>query len=126
MSLKDKMGTALAADPALVALVGDRIGPDTEDNGNPPYIAYHQYDGGDEHTYAGVAMEQEIGIELDCVAGTYTVAQNVANAVEAAMQAWAKPGNLRPQKVDRDDEYDTATGRHYVTLQYQIWWNGRE
>ena len=124
-TLKNKLGAYLAAYAPLITLVSTRIGPaESEEDMAPPYVVYYQDSSRPEWTY-DAESEEEIGIEIDCIGTSYTNAQAIADAVQAALKAWLIPGSLIPQRVDRDDSYDVATKRHYVTLQYEIWSNGR-
>lgn len=123
--VKNLIGARLAGYAPLVALVGNRIGPvEAEEDSELPHVVFFQFGGRSERTYKGEA-EQEIEIEIDCVAATYTVAQAVANVVETVMRGVEVLGDRRVEALDRDDMYDPGTERHYVVLQYQIWWNRR-
>ncbi len=59
-------------------------------------------------------------VQIDCYAPTYTVAQSVAEAIDAALSASASP-DLACWRESSRDLYDNETQLHRVSVDMSVW-----
>jgi len=115
MSAESILYTILAADVGVTALVGTRIYPDLIPQGKaPPYIGYERVATDPIATIHGTILGTDAGMVVACWAETRIQAEQIADAVAAAMQAG---GHVY---TSRGAELDDATGRLAATLDYTI------
>jgi len=115
MSAESKIYSILAAAPAVVALVGQRIYPDLiPERVTLPYIGFERVGTDPIRTMHGTILADDCQMVVACWAATRTAAEALADAVAAAMQS---AGELYDA---RGGELDEATGRLAATLDYSI------
>lgn len=125
MTLGEALRDHLLDHAPLVALVGSRIYPQViAQSAAMPAIAYTVV--GDVPTNAlcgtGLAL-RNVRVQIDVVArdlAAYDTAQNVADAVDAAMTADAP--TFRALRLTRQDGYEREPQMHTVRLDFSLWW----
>lgn len=115
MSAETQLYALLSGNAGVTALVGTRIYPDLiPEEKDSPYIGYERVATAPIATIHGSVPGTEVGMAVACWAETRVQAEEVADAVEAAMRA---AGHVYR---GRGAEIDAATGRLAATLDYEL------
>lgn len=115
MSAETQLYTLLAGAAGVTALVSTRIYPDlVPEAKDPPYIGYERVSTEPVTTLEGTVLASKAGMAVACWATTRVVAEQIADAVVAALAgtAWRYEG--------RGSEVDETTLRMAATLQISI------
>jgi hypothetical protein len=122
--MEEALTAHLLAWPALAALVGDRIGWKTREQGSPlPAVVLHLVSGRPDQTMKGRSGLSRGRVQADCLAESYTVALAVERAVAGATEALPRPafgGSFVENQRDTltDTETDPIVGR---SLDLMVW-----
>lgn len=115
MSAESELYSLLSAASGVTDLVGDCIYPDLIPEGkDAPYIGYERVTTTPIATIHGTVLGTDVGLVVACWAATRIQAEQIADAVAAAMQA---AGHVY---TGRGAELDEATGRLAATLEYTL------
>ena len=105
----------LEANGTVSAAIGTRIYPDLiPKEKDPPYIGFERVGTEPIATIHGTVVAENVRLLVACWSTTRLQAEQIADAVEAAMQA---AGHIY---AARGAELDEATGRLAATLDYEI------
>lgn len=115
MSAESILFSTLTADAGVAALVSDRVYPDlVPQNKQAPYIGYERVSTDPIRTVHGTVVASNVVLVVACWADTRSGAEQVADAVAAAMQAAGMT------YAARGSEMDEASGRLAATLNFEI------
>jgi hypothetical protein len=110
----------LKGNAQLAALVGTNIFPIIIPQGTAfPCISYQRISGMPANTLSGHSGLEEIDLQIDVWAKTYTEAKAIAKAVRAAMPASGTPFSAR-LRMDEDLPGDDGT-YFRVSMEYTVW-----
>lgn len=115
MSAESQLYAILSADAPLSAMVEDRIYPDLIPEGVAiPYVGYERANADPLRTLEGTVLAEDVGLVIACWAATRVQANQIADAVRAALAgtAW--------RYESATAEVDEATGRLAATLQVSL------
>lgn len=110
---------ALIAAPAVTALVGQRVAAGIMPEGTVrPYVTYALITGERIPSMTDSGLMRHARIQLDCFADSYSVAKQIALAVQTAIEASAL---FEVVFITDQDLYDPETNLFYVVLDYSVW-----
>lgn len=115
MSAESELYSLLSAAAGVIALVADRIYPDLIPEGkDAPYLGYERANAEPVTTLEGTVLAWRVNLVIACWADTRLQANQIADAVLAALAgtAWRYEGS--------GSEVDEATGRLAATLQISL------
>lgn len=96
-------------------------------NATLPAIKYFQVSDPPEHTHDGRSKLRHPRFQLDCYADTYLKAHRLANQVVTALDGYR--GQMGQSTCgagfaeDERDNHDPETGRHWVSVDIEIWYS---
>ena len=125
MGLIEDFYPRLSTYPGLVVLIGDRIWPvEAEQGEKRPHCVYEQVSGGRRYSHNGYSNLQRPRMQVNCYAGTYEIAKDIAAQVTEALESWfsVKTGGNRQQ--NEIDMIDPATTFYVVVVDFFIWYKG--
>ena len=115
----------LKGNAPLAALVGTKIFPLIVPQGTAfPCISYQRISGMPANTLSGHSGLEEIDLQIDVWAKTYTEAKAIAKAVRAAMPAKGTPFSAH-LRMDEDLPGDDGT-YFRVSMEYVVWFQENE
>lgn len=116
MSAESTTYAALSAWSPLTALVASRIYPDEAAEGAAlPAVIYERSGSSPHYTLSGELVACEATISVSVVARTRAAANQVADAITAAMHAISAPS------IERDGESYPEEGLYQTTVSFSVW-----
>lgn len=125
--LEEALVTYLASQPALVALVADRIAPRTlTECRDLPMLSFFEVSRNEVHIKVGyVAPLVTVSIQFDIFAGSYVQATEVAQALKSSLYAWSQPADPVVYKcfiADEQNEVVSETKQHRRIVDVLVWY----
>lgn len=129
MIIEQAIITALLADSALIAVVGQRIYPvlapqDIE----APYVVINKISGPRNHSMGGSSHLVNPRFQFSCFATTYAVAKQVSGLIQTVLQGYSGTlGGVGGVAVngcfyeDETDMYEDDTKLFHVALDFKLW-----
>jgi hypothetical protein len=113
---EEQVKTALLANAALIALVGDRIDPDEiAPNSSLPALAYERGESIPEYGLDNTLFACKVSMNVTVWAKTRAVANQVADAVVAAMLT------ATYVEASRGSAYEPELDEYAVVLSFEVW-----
>jgi len=110
---------ALIAASAVTALVGQRIAAGVLPQGElRPYVTYSLVAGERIPSMTDSGVMRHARMQLNCWSPSYSVAKQIALAVQTAIEASAL---FEVVFIGDQDLYDAETDLFYVVLDYSVW-----
>jgi hypothetical protein len=122
VSIQDDVHAVLVADPAVYALVRKRVSLATNEEGESlPYVIY-TVAVEPQHGLAGAQGLEQGTVTLACWAASAVAAEELADAVQAALEAYdAVQTSASVTVIGRQPDFDTDTQLDGVVLAVE-WW----
>lgn len=113
----------LSGDSGLSSLVGDRVFPEiAAQDAATPYVVYQLSSVEPQDTKGGPSTLDEVRFEVFCVSNEYTEAQDVTEAVRAALDRARGTFQGVPvqsvQYLDEDAEFEATTHEYFTETRY--------
>ncbi len=119
--IEQTLRSYLLAQPAIAALIGERVYPLVLPQGAAlPAITYQRISSVRESSHEGPSGLAHPRFQLNCWSGTYAGARAMADAVRPSVNATRSLGQAT-FLVDDHDDYDPETGLYRVILDVILW-----
>lgn len=124
--LEEALVAYLVGQPALVALVGDRIAPRTlTECRDLPMLSFFEVSRNEVHVKVGyVAPLVTVRLQFDILASSHLQATNVALALKSPLYAWSRPADPVVYKcfiADEQAEVVRETKQHRRMIDALVW-----
>lgn len=120
MSIETDFRALLAGDAGVAALVADRVTQNVMRVGaTPPFVVFSASHNA-THNLEGVLVQDQCALTAECWAATSAAADQVADAVVAALAG--APGPAAVAVVGRQSGFDAEADLHATVLTVE-WWS---
>lgn len=119
MSMGEDIYTALSGDATLAALVGTRIYPQWRaQDAALPAVTFYQVSENPQNTIGGELALRNHQYQFDVWADSYSEAQSVVTALNAAVLA---ASTFKAHRLGQQELYEPQLEVHRVSVDFSIW-----